>query len=155
MDFGIITSSCKILGNVFTSFHKRLKLHIVIYKLKTVRSCMQLSLVGWGFPVLCCYEFYVVVCTGWLRCQPAGADHNTELVLLLMNQPLFMHSWTNLFVCSSYVLLLNVFLCILFLCLRILWAIFQSLCYSSLLDLVGLSLRFYILYYMFLVGMAM
>jgi hypothetical protein len=31
MDFGIITSNYKILGNVFTSFHKRLKLHIYCY----------------------------------------------------------------------------------------------------------------------------
>ena len=42
---------------------------IVIYKLKAVWSCMQLSQVGSGFPVLCCYEFCVVVCTGWLRCD--------------------------------------------------------------------------------------
>jgi hypothetical protein len=30
MDFGIIISNYKILGNVFTSFHKRLKLRVYI-----------------------------------------------------------------------------------------------------------------------------
>jgi hypothetical protein len=31
MDFDAITSSCKILGNVFSNFHERLKLHICCY----------------------------------------------------------------------------------------------------------------------------